>query len=253
MSLTWNVEAKKVIHDLQRQTNKRKSYYNPYKKRFQPIQPRRRKLIPSKLPFFPSETSLWVGDSMTGNPGRGTLRFWIQNCNGLKPHDTSNLHQTFTQIHDYNMHYFSFTESNVNMSNAVSVSRVHRVFKSRFPAGRMAITNCPGFPSTASFQSGGVFSGFTSTLNSRFISVVIDPIGRWICHTFRGKVRDISIYSIDRVHNKTDHSSGLTTAWMQQRSVLRSQNNMTNPRDDIINDISRRVRIDMTPKRELLA
>ena len=151
---------------------------------------------------------------MSGNPSRGHLRFWLQNCNGLKPQDTSNLNQTFTQIHDYRMHYFSFTESNINTSNPTIVSRVHRVFKSRFPAGRMKITNCPGFPSSATFQSGGVFSGFTSTLNNRFISSSTDPVGRWICHTFRGKVRDISIYSIYRVHRNTDENSGLTTAWM---------------------------------------
>ena len=178
MSLTWNEEAKKTIHNLQQHNPKRKSYYNPYKKRFQPIQPRRRQILPSKLPYFPSESSSCIGDSMSGNPSRGTLRFWLQNCNGLKPHDQSNLHQTFTNIHDYRINYFSFTESNVNTSNATSVSKVHRFFKSRFPAGRMAITNCPGFPSTDTFQSGGVFSGLTSTLNGRFISTAIDPVGR---------------------------------------------------------------------------
>lgn len=113
----------------------------------------------------------------------------------------------------------------------------------------MAITNSPGFPSSVTFQSGGVFSGFTSTLNSRFISSSKDTVGRWMCHAFRGKERDISIYSIYRVHRKTDDTSGLTTAWMQQRSILRKQKNLVNPRDDVIKDICTRVRADIEANR----
>ena len=78
--------------------------------------------------------SSWVGDKMSANTGNGTLRFWLQNCNGLKPNDNSNLNHTFTQIHDYDIHYFSLTETIVNVSNPSAVAKVHRTFKNRFPS-----------------------------------------------------------------------------------------------------------------------
>lgn len=215
MSLHWNEEAKIVMNNLQKRTHQRKSIYNPYKKRFQPIKIKKRVITPTRLPFFPSVDSSWVGDTMNKNPGKGQLRFWVQNCNGLKPNDGSNINHLMTQVHDYGIHYFAFPETNVNASNPNTVSSVHRTFKHRFPSGRMNITNTPGFPKDTSFQPGGIFSAFSSTLNTRYISCTTDPLGRWICHTFRGKTRDICIYTIYRVYRKTDDTTGITSAWTQ--------------------------------------
>ena len=68
------------------------------------------------------------------------------------------------------------------------------------------------------------------------MSVIPDPLGRYHCHTFRGRERDIRIYTLYRVHRKTDDNTGLSTAWMQQRDLLRKANNNNNPRDDVILD-----------------
>ena len=116
----------------------------------------------------------------------------------------------------------------------------------------MTLTNSPGFPSSTSFQPGGVMSGFTSNLNTRFISSMPDPLGRWICHRFRGKERDSCIYSIYRVHRKTDEASGLTTAWMQQRVLPRAQKILDNPRDAVIKDICDRVKKDIDAHRSVI-
>ena len=208
--------------------------------------------MPTKLSYFPSAASELVGDVMNGNPSKGHLRFWVQNCNGLKPKDNSNLNNLFTQIHEYNMHYFAFTETNVNVSNPQVVSQIHRNLKCRFRSGRMSLTNTPGFPNSTQFQPGGVYGGFTTTLNSRFISSEQDKLGRWICHTFRGKERDIRVYTIYRVHRKTDDTSGLTSAWMQQRTLLREQNIMANPRDAIIDDMRHRIKRDIESNKAVI-
>ena len=121
MSLQWNATAQSVLNNLQQKQHKRKSYFNPYKKRFQPITRTKRSILPNKLQIHPSAKSSWVGDVMNKNPSRGHVRFWLQNCNGLKPKDNSNINHTFTQLHEYGIHYCSLTETNVNASNPQSI------------------------------------------------------------------------------------------------------------------------------------
>lgn len=70
----------------------------------------------------------------------------------MKAHDESNLQHTFTQLNEYGAHYFSFTETNVNISNPNTVSKIKRIFRSRFKAGRMTLTNSPTFPSSTTFN-----------------------------------------------------------------------------------------------------
>ena len=118
MSLLGTNEAKRVIENLQNKTHERKTFYNPYKKRFQPKQYKKRNKVPSKLPFFPSISSEWVGDKMNKHPSKGHMRFWVQNCYGIRPHDDANFNHVCTQLHEYGMHYFAFTETNVNTSNS---------------------------------------------------------------------------------------------------------------------------------------
>lgn len=125
-------EAKTIITNIQDNKHERKSVYNPYTKKFQLKKRKRHPLIPNKLPYYPSTESNWAGDVMNRNPSRGHLRFWVQNCNGIKINDDSNINHLFTQLHEYGVNYFSFPESNLNTSNAMAVSKLHRMFKSRF-------------------------------------------------------------------------------------------------------------------------
>ena len=55
-----------------------------------------------------------------------------------------------------------------------------------------------------------------------------------------------------RVHKKTDDTSGLTTAWMQQRMILRGQDKDVNPRDDVINNISGHIRRDISSNKSAI-
>ena len=108
---------------------------------------------------------------MNKHPSKGHMRFWVQNCYGIKPHDDANFNHVCTQLHEYGMHYFAFTETNVNTSNSHMVSKIHRTFKTRFSSGRMNITNSPHYPNRATFQPGGVLSGFTTwTMDLSYIS-----------------------------------------------------------------------------------
>ena len=204
-----------ILTQIQQSSYKRKSFYNIYKKRFQPKKRITRPLIPSRLPFSPSVDSKWEGDIMTRNPGSGRLRFWVQNCNGIKIKDDMNTNHNFTQFKEYGIHFCSFTETNLNVNHPDSTSKLHRIYRNRYPNGRMTITNSPKFPNHSYFQPGGVFSCIDPTLQTRFMSVEKDSLGRYHCHTFRGRERDIRIYTLYRVHRKSDDSTGLSTAWMQ--------------------------------------
>ena len=53
------------------------------------------------------------------------------------------------------------------------------------------------------------------------------------------------MYCLYRVHRKTDDTAGLTSAWMQQRRRLLDDNNHTNPRDDVINNLLNNIRKDV--------
>ena len=238
-----SVEAN-FVNKAQNKTYQRKSIYNIYKRRFQPIQ-RAKRHISTKLPFFPSVASTWEGDTMNRNPGSGRIRFWVQNCNGIKINDDMNCQHNFTQLMEYRINYCSFTETNMNINNPNSISKLHRLYRTRYPTGRMTITNTPHFPKNSHFQPGGVFSCFDSTLQTRFMSSTQDPLGRYHCHKFRGRERDIKIYTIYRVHRKSDDKAGLSTAWMQQRDILRKNNNMINPRDAVLLDIIVSIRRDL--------
>ena len=89
-------------------------------------------------------------------------------------------------------------------------------------------------------------------MNIRFISCKKYALGRWHCHIFRGKEKDICIYTLYRVHRKTDDTSGSTTAWMQQRCILRKQKQMNYPRDAIMDDICFHITKDMPANKSVI-
>ena len=150
------------------------------------------------------------------------------------------------------MHNFAFTITNINVSNLQVVSQIHRNFKCRLKSGRISLNDTLDFPKSTHLEPGRFFGGFTTTLNSGFISSAQEPLGRWIYHTFRGKERNITIYTIYRVHRNTDDTSGLTSAWMQQRTKKREQNIMTNPWDAILNDICNGIKQDINSNRAII-
>ena len=191
-------EAKDVLEAIQSRASSytRKTIYNPYKKKFQPVQKSNKKLLQTRLPFFPSIQSTWEGDNMNKSVNENFIRFWHQNCNGIKINDTSNIQHNFTQIHENNIHYFSFSETNFNVSSPTAQAKIHKCFNERFKAGRITNTNTPGFHRSTSFQPGGVTSGFGVHLQTRYMSVEKDDLGRWHCHNFRGKERDLKIYTV---------------------------------------------------------
>ena len=84
------------------------------------------------------------------------------------------------------------------------------------------------------------------------MSVYKDPIDRFHCHTFRGRERDIRVYTFYRVHRKADDNTGLSTAWMQQRDLLRNTNNNTNPRDAVLIDITAQIRKDIASNQSVI-
>ena len=252
MSLPWNKEASVALSSLQDPHYVRKSVYNVYKKRFQPIRRANMQHTSPKLPYFPSVQSEWIGDSMNKNPKKGRLRFWVQNCNGLKLSDNSNINHNFTQLNEFGIHFCSFTETNLNVSNPHSVSKLFRIHRGRYPTGRMAITNTPGYPKTSHFQPGGVFSCFDASLHTRFISSEQDKHGRWHCQTFRGRERDLKVYTLYRVHRRSDDSARMTTAWMQQRDSLRREDVFTNPRDDVIQSLLQNIKKDVDSHKSII-
>lgn len=119
-----------------------------------------------KKNITPIQASLffWEGDNMNKSVNKNNIRFWTQNCNGIKIQDSCNIHHNFTQIHENNIHYFSFTETNLNTSSTIAQSKMWNSFNARFKGERISNTNSPGYPKTSLYQPGGVTSGFSKHL-----------------------------------------------------------------------------------------
>ena len=247
-------EAKDILSAIQQQgpTYIRKTIYNPYKKKFQQRTTSNKKITHSRLPFYPSVHSTWVGDDMHKNINNNNIRFWCQNCNGIKISDAPNLQHNFTQIHEHNINYFSFTETNLNVANPNAQAKIRKQFGERFKGGRLSNTNTDGYPKSSYYQPGGISSGFNIHLQTRYMTHEKDKLGRWHSHTFRGKDRDIKVYTVYRVHRKSDDTAGVTTAWSQQRTILRSKGIQKNPRDDVIDSLCINLRKDIESNRAII-
>ena len=186
--------------------------------------------------------NVWVGDNALSSSSKH-IRFWFQNVNGLlKRNDMTELQYNIASMADSGVNYFAFTESNLNVNKPGLPSKLIDGFKNIIPNGHFRINNSPSYPKKSMYQPGGIANGFDASLKMCYLREGVDKFGRWTWHEF-GKNKIVTrIYTIYRVNDGSEHASGTSTAWYQQKCLLEESNIKTNPRKQVLDDLCNEIR-----------
>ena len=221
--------------------------FNPYTKSLQP--PSSSHSSPPILhqPHLePTDDPLdnsWIGERIHSSP-KG-FRFLLQNPNGL---NTNNKLIEFglllENIKRYKIDMLLLPESNINSHNHVLLDQMRSATELHLHSPTFCTNNTPNFP-PSTYQPGGVTTIHHDNLTTRTSPETFhDPVGRWTCSVFNGKVRKLKVYCLYRVCMASD--PGPTTAFSQQEQFFLDQDQIVNPRTKVISDLIEVLRSDIT-------
>ena len=181
----------------------------------------------------------WVGDNFDTTAKKKSIRFWMQNVNGLVyKGQVQDFQLDMATVADKGVNYFSMSETCVNTNKYGYAQEINEAFCQVLPNGHINIHNTPKYPTSNNYQPGGVAAGFDCTLRSNFIREGRDKYGRWVWQEFGDNNTITRIYTIYRVINGSMENSGHCTAWSQQRLLL-EQDKVTpsNPRKHVLDSL----------------
>ena len=222
---------------------------NPYPKSKK--LPSKKLSIQSKLnsPLLTDDT--WIGDRIQPLI-KNHARIWIQNVNGL---DTSNnfsiLYEQLSYIKRYDIHFLSLSESRLNPHNPYISDNIDAAFSFIYPDSKHKLSNTK-MDTFSTFQYGGVLSATMNTLSSRVAGLGQDPFGRFNWIDFYGKQNFLRIYTVYRVNHDTDITCGDTSAWSNERTLLRERNIHENPRQNTITALFNKLQEDLRLNRNIV-
>lgn len=194
----------------------------------------------------------WIGDSMN-TMKKKTIRFWYQNCNGLiTKNDISEFQFDVATLADLGVNYFSFAETCININKPGFQNKLEDAFSEVIPNGHMRFVNSPSYPKRSNYQPGGISAGFDATMRTRYLREGHDKLGRWIWQEF-GQNRMITrVYTLYRVNAGSEHASGHTTAWYQQKMLLEESGKTTNPRQQVMLDLVQEIQKEINTGHNIL-
>ena len=157
----------------------------------------------------------WVGDNMDRSSDK-IIRFWYQNCNGLiHKNDIRGFQFEIATMADAGVNYFSLTETCINVNKPGYSKKLQDAFNQIIPTGQMSFVNSPSYPKRSNYQPGGVSGGFDSVLRTRFLKEGRDELGRWTWQEFGQNSFVTRVYTLYRVNQGSEYTSGNSTAWFQ--------------------------------------
>ena len=133
----------------------------------------------------------------SGTKQKNAVRLWSQNINGIdhKDHLVA-LSDTLTSLRRYEIQFFGFTETNLNMSNPYIRDTIDFTVQDALPSSRM-IASSTKTGNTADYrQFGGTLSIATDSLSTRVASVGQDKYGRFTWTQYFGKKSHLKIYNV---------------------------------------------------------
>lgn len=218
--------------------------YNPYNKSYvRSNKKQKRKVSNVQANFLRYSSSQhmddeWVSDNLSTPPNPKHTRFWLQNCQGvITTRDINQYHFETQKYLDKNIQYLAFTETRINPSRSQTTFELEHGYTHLVSHGRIDITNTPGFPSTSSYQPGGVAAAFHGRISNRYTKAIRDPGGRWITHEFAGKSKSMRVYTLYRVNPQNAKAD--TSSWSQQKRYLQQLYIDDDPRSRVIDDLLR--------------
>ena len=193
----------------------------------------------------------WIGDRIC-ELETYAARFWVQNTNGI---DISSNFYTFMEALDYmgryHVQFLTIPETKLNPMNHYIRDNMDSAYQWIFPEGHSKLSNTKLDPKEIR-QYGGIYSSTQGSLSQRFAGSGSDRFGRYHWMDFYGKHSYLRVYSVYRVNNGSDNTSGDETAWMDQRIQLLEQNIHMNPRQHCIHSLCDHIREDMQQSRSVI-
>ena len=102
------------------------------------------------------------------------------------------------------------------------------------------------------FQYGGVLASVQNKLSQRYAGGGSDSMGRFNWMNFYGKNRFLRIYTVYRVCQGNDSSSGDDTAWTAQRTHLLEKNINCDPREHVVTTLLQSIEQDIKASRSII-
>ena len=200
---------------------------------------------------FPND-DIWIGSKICQLES-SAARVWIQNVNGLQISDNFSIFTEQLQyLRKFEIGILCLSETCTNAHNPYVYENIEASTKLVYPESTSTLVNTY-LQSDSIHQRGGVYSAtLRDPLAARVANNGKDPFGRFAWIDFYGKCNFLRIYTIYRVNDDTDQSTGDTTAWADQRTVLLLKGIKINPRKHIIQDLIHRIQQDHQLNRNVI-
>ena len=195
---------------------------------------------------------IWVGTRIHIKP-KHTIRLWSQNVNGI---DHSNnivsLSENLHSLARYDIQFFGFTETNLNMSNPYIRDTLAHVVQDSLPASRM-IASSTKTDNTADYrQFGGTLSISGGSLSTRVAATGRDIYGRFTWTQYFGKKSHLKIYNVYSPVRHSDNSKHDSAVWVQQRLALQQDDIHVEPIEHLLQTLLTMVDDDLANNRQVL-
>ena len=179
----------------------------------------------------------YFGSNILCPPAKEATRFLTYNPNGLPYQDVEFLTQMIRRCIDLHVHYCGFSEINLNTSNSSLSKKMKSAVEKFLSNGLFHMHNSRIHGNSVDYQPGGVAGWFHGKLSRKYEGVQFDSRGRWLSHQFKGKNKNLKVYTLYRVNNSS-HKPGSGSAWEQQRLLLQKDKIETNPRKQVVRELS---------------
>lgn len=163
------------------------------------------------------------------------FRLWSQNINGIDC--TNHMQSLANAIHElshYEMHFFGFSEINVNTNNAYIRDTIEDVVQHTLPASRVSMSSTKTDNYSERRQYGGTLSFASGSLAARVAACGKDVYGRFSWMQFFGKKFHLRIYNVYNPVPHFDSSTHDSTVWVQQRTMLLADGINDNPKRHLL-------------------
>ena len=234
--------------------------YNPYTKKIE-LKRKRGKpgnnaAVESRGYFQGPEKQLdneWVGNNMEKKAENNVTRFLFNNCQSLD-FNKKDLNYMKSKIQAYlstGAHYISLAETGINIRKAGNTQKVNEAFSEVLNEGSLTLNHSISV-GESDFQWGGVGTIMYGRMQQRWMVNEKDRHGRWIMQKFFGDERNLCVYTLYRVNPGSESKGGSTSAWSQQRHSMKIEGIVADPRQQVIRDLLRDIKIKMKEGNSIL-
>jgi len=177
-----------------------------------------------QIPFSANQHSDIPWGDDPGNKSEKVIRFYFQNVNGLPSYNPNHdIPQKLAPLYDIEPNYIGIAEANLEFNNPTITYNTKLAFQRLFDRSTTISPSTSDIPFPKAYKPGGTLTAAVGAWASRTIYTGQDKhgLGRWSYIILRAKnERCVALLTAYRVCQT--NSSGASTAFTQQRTLLRT-------------------------------